>query len=113
MPLLITQELKFSLLKLSQVIKCFSFHVSCRGDHIPTPYSYIVNDGFPSKFRILDRTLYGVAFVSDTYFQVLNAPCRPAHDADMREFMTKSINQTHTPSLHMDYTCTSHYNKIA
>ena len=49
-PVLITQELKFSLLKLSQVIKCFSFRVSCRRDHIPTPYSYIVNDGFPSKF---------------------------------------------------------------
>ena len=23
----------------------------------PTPYSYIVNNGFPPKFRILDRTL--------------------------------------------------------
>ena len=50
MPVLITQELKFSLFKLSQVIKCFSFRASRRRDHIPTPYSYIVNDGFPSKF---------------------------------------------------------------
>ena len=38
MPMLITRELKFSLSKLGQVIKCLSFHASHRRGHIPLPY---------------------------------------------------------------------------
>ena len=46
-------------------------HFAQEGAHpplTPTPYSYIVNDGFPPppKFRILDRTLAGY-YVLYTY----------------------------------------------
>ena len=72
MPALITEGLKFSLFKLSQIIKRFSFRTSCRREHTPShapPYSYIVNNGSPPpppppKFQVLDRTLvpvYGLA----------------------------------------------------
>ena len=50
MPALITQELKFNLLKLNQIIKCLFSRFVREGAHPPAvliPQGYIVNDGSP------------------------------------------------------------------
>ena len=49
-------RVEFSLFKLSQVSKCLSFHALFGGGTL-TPYSCVIDDGFPLIFEILGKTL--------------------------------------------------------
>ena len=62
MPALITQELKFSLFKLNQILKCLNFVLCAGGGTSPScihPLGIQCQRGLPppKKIRILDRTL--------------------------------------------------------